>query len=56
MNEKTVKLKVSKDIWKKVSKVAIDLEVTKTQVVNEVLKRYLVNYDKKVKKVSKVKK
>jgi len=50
MNEtKTVRIRVSKEIWKRVSKVAIDLEVTKGQVVNEALKIYLVSYDRKVK-------
>ncbi len=46
---KTIRIRVSKEIWKRVSKVAIDLEVTKGQVVNEALKAYLISYDRKVK-------
>jgi len=46
---KTIRIRIPKEIWKKGSKVAIDLEVTKGQVVNEALKAYLVSYDRKVK-------
>lgn len=53
---KTVRITVPKEIWKKVSKVAIDLEVNRGQVVNKALKAYLVSYEKKVKAVKTAKK
>jgi len=46
---KTIRIRIPKEIWKRVSKVAIDLEVNKAKVVNEALKAYLVSYDRKVK-------
>lgn len=46
---KTIRIRIPKEIWKRVSKVAIDLEVTKGQVVNKALKAYLVSYERKVK-------
>ncbi len=52
---KTIRIRIPKDIWKRVSKVAIDLEVTKGQVVNEALKAYLVSYERKVKSAIKKK-
>jgi len=52
---KTIRIRVPKEIWKRVSKVAIDLEVTKGQVVNEALKVYLVSYERKVKSAIKKK-
>jgi len=51
---KTVRIRIPVDIWKKVSKVAIDLEVTKEYLVNKVIKEWLVKEEKKVKKVTKV--
>jgi len=52
---KTVRIRVPKEIWKKVSKVAIDLEVNKAEVVNKALKAYLVSYERKVKSAIKEK-
>lgn len=53
---KALRIRLPKEIWKKVSKVAIDLEVTKGQVVNRALKAYLVSYERKVKAVKTAKK
>lgn len=50
-----MRIRVPKEIWKRVSKVAIDLEVTRGQVVNEALKAYLVSYDRKAKSAIKKK-
>lgn len=52
---KTIRIRVPKEIWKKVSKVAIDLEVNKAEVVNKALKAYLVSYERKVKSAIKKK-
>jgi len=53
---KTVRIRVPKQIWKEVSKVAIDLEVKKETLVNKAIKEWLVREVRKVEKVEKVKK
>jgi len=53
---KTIRIRIPKEMWKQVSKVAIDLEVSKESLVNQAIKEWLVRQVKKVEKVSKVKK
>jgi len=53
---KTVRVRIPKEIWKQVSKVAIDLEVSKESLVNKAIKEWLVRQVKKVEKVKKVRK
>lgn len=53
---KAVRVEIPKEIWKQVSKVAIDLEVSKGSLVNQAIKEWLVRQVKKVEKVEKIKK
>ena len=56
MPDKTVRLRVDKELWKLVSKVAIDLEVTKSTLVSKALKAYIATKVKQVEKIKKVRK
>lgn len=53
---KIVRVRVPVEMWKKVSKVAIDLEVTKEQLVNQAIRDWLVKQEKWVKTTRKVNK
>lgn len=53
-NSKTVRIVIDKELWKLVSKVAIDLEVTKSTLVSRALKAYIATKVRQVEKVKKV--